>query len=56
MTDLQLLRAIHESQVRLESKVDQLLTALAEDDDDQPARTLDGTDAGRQREEGQSLG
>lgn len=41
---------------RVEAKVDALIQALADDDDDEPQLTLDGDTVGAPREQGQSLG
>jgi hypothetical protein len=49
---------MHETQLdRIERKLDALLDALAEEqeDEDQPSRTLDGQDAGQERDPLQPL-
>lgn len=51
-----LLQSLMEAVVRVEGKLDQLLLALNEEDDEpQPQRTLEGEDAGRERDKGRSL-
>lgn len=41
---------------RIEAKQSTLIEALAEDEEAPPTMTLDGAPAGREREQGQSLG
>lgn len=53
-TQMQVLQRIEAGQARIEGKLDQLLDALAEDET-QPQRTLEGDEAGRERDQTQSL-
>ena len=52
VTNAQVLAAVE----RLEGKVDALLKALADEDQQEVERTLDGDSVGAPREPGQSLG
>jgi hypothetical protein len=52
---MQLLQQIQATCQRTEAKVDALIEALADGDDPQPQRTLEGEDAGRERDQSQSL-
>lgn len=40
---------------RVEGKIDQLLGALADEEEPEPQRTLEGEDAGRERDQSRSL-
>lgn len=46
---------IEETQTRLEAKLDMLIEAVSEQEEPQPQRTLEGEDAGRERDQSQSL-
>lgn len=54
---LERLARIEASQQRIEAKLDRLIAALADeqDDEDKPQRTLDGEPAGQARNEGDTL-
>ncbi len=46
----------HEARLdRIEAKLDALIAALAEDEEDQPTRTLDGDESGGERDQTQGL-
>jgi hypothetical protein len=62
MTDTQILQNIAAGQQRMEAAIarieanqDELLAALREDDEPQQQATLEGADAGRDRDQTQSL-
>lgn len=55
MTDTQILQQILATATRIEAKQDFLIAALAEDEEAQPQVTLEGADAGRERDQSQSL-
>lgn len=49
------LQRIEAAVLRVEGKLDTLVQALADDDSPQPQTTLEGADAGRERDQSQSL-
>jgi hypothetical protein len=55
MSDAKLLQRILETCQRTEAKVDELVKALNEEDEPQPRRTLEGEDAGQERDQSRSL-
>lgn len=46
----------YETLLRVERKLDALIAALADEDEEPPSRTLDGEIAGGERDQGMSLG
>lgn len=56
MPDLSQMDRVEESLTRLHIKLDALLHALAQEDEQPPANTLDGQPAGAERDQTQSLG
>jgi hypothetical protein len=46
---------IEETQDRLEAMLDMLFEAVSQQEEPQPQRTLEGEDAGRERDQSQSL-